>query len=113
VLQSVQAARLGRGLPQLAAFPGGDAEIARVVDGLQRGGLSPQDALDSLLAFAARSSGGSARGIAIQTATLDALDLPAETYSPGENHAAIVATPYRPAGEPWWRWIVLIVVCPR
>ena len=35
--------------------------------------------------------------------------LPEGAFVPSDGPALIVVAPYRPAGEPWWRWALILV----
>ena len=114
VLESIQAARAAAGLPPLHLLGGMDADAADVAAQLRTGAMTPDDALHRLLAQVARRSPGVApEGWLLSTPGLDKLELPDGARTPGDNAAVVLAAPYRPAGEPWWRWAVVIVVVPR
>jgi len=109
VTDRITAARTERGLPPLRALADTEGRAAQVTERLRTGEVMPSDAMGSLIAYASRVGGGSPSGWMADAADLESLTLPEGAFSAGDGPALIVAAPYRPAGEPWWRWAVIVV----
>jgi hypothetical protein len=50
-----------------------------------------------------------ARGWVARSGSLDTIPLPDELFAPGEPNVLAVIVPYRPAGEAWWTWTLIMV----
>lgn len=80
---------------------------------LGRGGVSPRQALEAMLADAAQSSGQSVRGWIVEYDLPQGLRFPAEMLSAPALSLAMSVTTYRPRGEPWARYVAFFVTIDR
>jgi hypothetical protein len=109
----VSQARMARGLAAPMAMSGMDDRAARLSRQLRAGEVTPDDAESHLLAHAVRTTGASGlHGAVVEASDLASVKLPDEAFAPGELTLAAVATPYRPADQPWWRWAVVVITGP-
>jgi hypothetical protein len=109
----VAQARMARGLAAPKAMSGMDDRAARLSKQLRAGEVTPDDAESHLLAHAVRTTGASGlHGAVVEASDLASVKLPDEAFAPGELTLAAVATPYRPADQPWWRWAVVVITGP-
>jgi hypothetical protein len=109
----VARARTARGLVAPNAMDGMDDRVARLSRQLRAGEVTPDDAESHLLAHAVRTTGASGlHGAVAEASDLASVKLPDEAFAPGELTLAAIATTYRPADQPWWRWAVVVITGP-
>ena len=109
VFERVTEARVGRNLPRPTPIAGMEKDVAHVVAELRKGSMTLEDAGDYLLTQGVRTTGMSLRAEIVDTPDLARLDLPDEVFAKGKRSMLVVVAPYRPSGQPWWRWAIFIV----
>ncbi len=113
VIEQVQAARAGRGLSPLRLHADPEGRAAELAERLRIADVTPDGAMGNLIAYASRTGVGSPRGWLTDALELESVELPEGTYTAGDEPALLLVAPYRLAGDPWWRWAVIMVAQER
>lgn len=109
VAQRISRLRSGamRSPPQLST---GLSDFARgLAASVHRGERSPGAALNALMSRASTTWNAGVRGWVLEGQELDELELPPELAQVPQLEVALAVSVYRPADEPWGRYVVLLV----
>jgi hypothetical protein len=110
VLEAIQAARRARGLAPLRPISTFGSLESQLASQLRGGAVTPDEALAQALRSVVEATQRDARGGYVVGSPLDRIGLPEGALAPGAPGAVLVVAPYKPTGEPWWRWAVVLVV---
>jgi hypothetical protein len=95
-----------------ARDPEVEAAAQRHLERVRSGLKEPGEALDDLLAETGARVGGPVRGWWLEGMRAEDLVLPDELLASGARRIGAAAGWYQPAGSPWGRNLVLILVLP-
>ncbi|MGK3999428.1 hypothetical protein [Sorangium sp. So ce1024] len=99
--------RMGMSAPKrLAALEGAMKEELALV---HAGASDTRSALDAVMQSAVQQFGRNMRGFAIETTSLDTLELPPELLRQRALHLDIGVTHHRPKGAAWAQYVILVV----
>ncbi|HEX2573159.1 MAG TPA: hypothetical protein VH877_26660 [Polyangia bacterium] len=114
--QDVQAflERLGRlraakNLPPPVPVSGVSEHLTAATQRLQRGKAPPRTVLNELLGRVSWTLQRPVKGWFLEANSVEQMQIPPEFLRGGPLHLAIAAGHYRPAGEPWWRLVFVVV----
>jgi hypothetical protein len=110
ISDAFQSARRTRGLRSVWLLRQVEDSVALLEDALRTGAMTPNEALHRLVGRVRFLTGGTVRGWAAETEALDELTLPERAFAPYNHTAVLMAAPYRPSGDAWWHWAVVVVV---
>jgi hypothetical protein len=110
VVERLTALRARQGRPAAHRLTSAEPDIAAAARRVAAEGRDPTDALNDALETTAERTHGSVRGWWVDAAKLDELELPAELLQAPTLNLAIAVTHYRREGEPWTRYVVVLVV---
>lgn len=91
----------------LGAAVAADAE--RAAQAVQAGTRSPNQALGALLEQARNRLARTVQGWVVETNSLDAIQFPPELTARPALGLSVAVAHYKPAGQPWGRFVVLVV----
>lgn len=110
VVEKIDAERSARGLPEATVVATLDGDAAALASEVNAGAITPTQALAELIQTSARVLGGPVRGLAFEATDLKLLELPEDLLRPKHLELSITVTHYQPEGEPWGRYVVLLVI---
>ena len=108
VLEQLTDERAGRGRP--APQPLDElSDLSTAMAGAVQAGGEPREALHELLNLSGERLRRSVRGWILESARLEDIEFPDEILEEEHVSVAIGVSSYRPEGEAWGRYVVLIV----
>ncbi|HVR04048.1 MAG TPA: hypothetical protein VMT47_18070 [Polyangia bacterium] len=110
VFERLGALRARQKRPVPTRFTAGDASVVAAAHRIATEGRDPTDALNDALTGANAVVQNQVRGWWVDTDKLEDLELPADLIEAATLNVSIAVSHYRRAGEPWMRYVVLLVI---
>lgn len=109
VFERIDKLRAARGQPVAAFMKGLGKESEVAARSIEIAHVDPAIALDSFLEASVPKAKRAMRGYVVETSSLDSFDLPDDFTEAASFPVAIAVAYHRPPGEPWGRWVILMV----
>ncbi len=110
LIERIRAERALRGLPAPIPVRTLDGDAAALGSRINAGETTPVDALGELLQTSAEVLSRPVSGMVFEFLELEQIALPEELLGAKQLELSISVTHYQPAGEPWGRYVVFVVV---
>jgi hypothetical protein len=110
VLQRLSDLRARQGRPAAHRLSSAEGDIAAAARRIAAEGRAPTDALNDALQTTAERTHAAVKGWWVDAAKLDEMDLPPELLQAPTLNVAVAVSHYRREGEPWTRYVVVLVV---
>jgi hypothetical protein len=110
VIEKIRAARSAEGMSAPVIITTLDDDASALAAEIQAGEATPPQALAGLIQQSSTVLGRSVRGLVYESVDVDQLVVPPELLSAKRLELSVTVTHYQPAGEPWGRYVVLLVI---
>lgn len=109
VFDRIDKLRAEKGQSVAAYLKGLEAESEAAVHFVETLHLDPGVALDRFLKGSTPKAKRAMRGYVVETGSLDSFKLPDDFVEAAQFPVAIAVAYHRPPGEPWGRWVIMLV----